>query len=437
MFIDILRWLYRLTGDGRYITFGEFLYRDYSNFDVDRLNDARLDYLLDPGREIVGHTPHIAEHLRVPAWLYHATGTQKYRLAYETGYAKLENYMVPSGAVHSGHREDVEGAPPTPEMPYEYCGITELFDTQKFLLEKTGDKRYADMGEKLVLNAGQGARLPDGTCVTYFSRDNRYRATSEGSGGRFKFSPTHENIAVCCNPNASKLMPYYVDGMWMSRSGDSQGLVAMFYGPVSLKTKINGVSVGIRQKTHFPFSDTVGFLVEPERQVPFEIWLRIPGWCDEMRIEVEDGEISEQDGFKIIRRSWNQGDSFRLIFTEDIQAIEAVNGEIAFQRGPLLYSLPIPHERRKIKAYPLQGFADYEFTPDGDDLWNLHLDPAQLQNASPFIHEYTGTSDSLYPWDGTPSLLNGQLQDQQGGRKEVRLVPIGTTILRRLTFPVK
>ena len=75
------------------------------------------------------------------------------------------------------------------------------------------------MGEKLVLNAAQGARLPDGTCVTYFSRDNRYRATSQGSGGRFKFSPTHEEIAVCCNPNASKLMPYYVDGMWMKKSG--------------------------------------------------------------------------------------------------------------------------------------------------------------------------------------------------------------------------
>jgi DUF1680 family protein len=322
-------------------------------------------------------------------------------------------------------------------MPYEYCGITELFDTQKFLLEKTGEKRHADMGEKLVMNAGQGARLPDGTCVTYFSRDNRYRATSEGSGGRFKFSPTHEDIAVCCNPIASKLMPYYVDGMWMKRSGDSRGLVAMFYGPASLKTKINGARVGIRQETYFPFSDTVRFLVEPEREIPFAIWLRIPYWCNEMRIEVEDGEISEQDGFKIIHRSWTRGDSFRVTFVAGIQAIEAVNGEIAFQRGPLLYSLPIPHEQRKIKDYPLKGFADYEFTPTGENLMNLHLDPAQLKNGSPFIHEYTSNSDYLYPWDRTPSHLKGQLYDQQGDRLEVNLVPMGTTILRRLTFPVK
>ena len=437
MFTDILEWLYRLTGDDKYITFGEFLYDDYTNFDVDRLNDARIDYLLDPGREIVGHTPHIAEHLRVPAWLFYASGTQKYRQAYETGYAKLEQFMVPSGAVHSGHREDVEGTPPTPEMAYEYCGITELFDTQKFLLEKTGETRYADSGEKLVLNAGQGARLSDGTCVTYFSRDNRYQATSEGSGGRFKFSPTHEEIAVCCNPNASKLMPYYVDGMWMKRSGDSQGLVAMFYGPSLLETKITGTMVRIRQETHFPFSDTVRFLVEPERQIPFALWLRIPAWCDEMRIEVEGAEISERDGFKIIHRDWTHGDSFQVTFVTGIQTIEAVNGEIAFQRGPLLYSLPIPHEKRKIKDYALKGFADYEYTPTGDDLWNLHLDPAQLKNGSAFIHEYTGTSDSLYPWDGTPSHLKGRFYDQQGDMKVVIVVPMGTTILRRLTFPLK
>jgi DUF1680 family protein len=436
MFTDILEWLYRLTGDGRYIIFGEFLYQDYTNFEVDRLNDARIDYLLDPEREIVGHTPHIAEHLRVPAWLFHATGTQKYRRAYETGYAKLEKYMVPSGAVHSGHREDVEGSPPTPEMPYEYCGITELLNTQKFLLEKTGETRYANMAEKLVLNAAQGARLPDGTCVTYFSRDNRYKATPEGSGGRFKFSPTHEDVAVCCNPNASKLMPYFVDGMWMKKTGKSQGLVNMFYGPVSLETTINGSSVSIRQETHFPFSDNILFRVEPEKQIPFEIWLRIPDWCDKMSIKIEEAEISERDGFKIIHRSWSPGDSFRVTFAAGIRTIEAVNGEIAFQRGPLLYSLPIPHELKRIKSYPVIGFADYEFTPAGDDLWNLRLNKAQLQNGTSFIHEYTGTSDSFYPWDGTPSLLKGHLYDPQGKSREVKLVPMGTTILRRLTFPV-
>ena len=55
--------------------------------------------------------------------------------------------------------------------------------------------------------------------------------------GRFKFSPTHEDIAVCCNPNASKLMPYFVGGMWMKKKyNDTEALATIFYGPASIKT---------------------------------------------------------------------------------------------------------------------------------------------------------------------------------------------------------
>jgi DUF1680 family protein len=436
MFMDILEWLYRLTGDDQYVEYGEFLYRDYSNFDNSRLNDTRLEDLMDPDREIVGHTPHVAEQLRVPAWLYHATGNEKYRKAYEVGYAKLEKYMVPSGAIHSGENEDVEGISPEPQMPYEYCGITELLDTQISILEKTGITRYADMAEKLVFNAGQGARFSNGICVSYFSRDNRYQATIEGSGGRFKFSPTHEDIAVCCNPNASKLMPYFVGGMWMKKYKDIKALVTMLYGPASIRTKLNGSIVQIIQETDFPFSDTVHFKVEPEKETLFDIWLRIPDWCKELTIHIENAQITEREGYHIIRKKWRSGDSFRIIFTVEIETIEAVNGEIAFQRGPLLYALPINHDKKVIKHYPVNGFADYEFTPVKNDLWNLHLETNQMENESQFKFHNDARWNSKYPWDGSPLYLDGTLFNINGNEIHVNLVPMGTTILRRLTFPV-
>ncbi len=437
MFTDILEWLYRLTGDDQYVEYGEFLYRDYSNLDHRKFNDSRLEDLANPDREIVGHTPHVAEDLRVPIWLYYATGKEKYRRAYEVGYAKMEKYMVPSGAIHSGTKEDVQGIPPTPDMPYEYCGITELFDTQRFLMEKTGNTRYADMGEKLVLNAGQGARFSNGKGVTYFSRDNRLKATREGSGGRFKFSPTHEDVAVCCNPNASKLMPYFVGGMWMKKKyNDTEALACIFYGPASIKTELNGTIVKIKQETGFPFSDTIHFRVEPEKTTNFELWLRIPDWCKELKIQIDDAEISESDGFKVIRKKWRRGDTFHISFAVGIQTIKAVNGEIAFQRGPLLYALPLPHEKKAIKSYPVKGFADYEFTPLKDDLWNLHLETDQIENSPRFVYYNDAPCNRKYPWDGSSAYLKGNLYDTKGNKTDVRLVPMGTTILRRLTFPV-
>ena len=32
---------------------------------------------------------------------------------------------------------------------------------------------------------------------------------------RYKYSPTHQDVAVCCVPNAGRIYPYYVKSMWL------------------------------------------------------------------------------------------------------------------------------------------------------------------------------------------------------------------------------
>ena len=438
MFIDILKWLYRLTGEKGYVEYGKFLYNDYSkNFDNKRLEDARLKYLLDPERDIVGHTPHVAEHLRVPVWLYHATGKEKYRKAYQTGYSKLEDYMVPSGAVHSGDSEDVEGKPPYPDMPYEYCGITELFDTQSYLLAKSGNARYANQAEKLIMNAGQGARFANGKAICYFSRDNRIKATEEGSGGRFKFSPTHEDVAVCCNPNAGKLMPYYVRSMWMKPIGKNKGLAAQFYGPSVVKTKQKGSLVQIKQKTNFPFSDDINFVVKTDEPVKFDLWLRIPSWSNGVNIEIEEADIRQKEQYKIVHKNWKNGDTFRLSFKPEIKTLTAVNGEKAIKRGSLIYALELPDKREVIKTYPVNDFADYNIRPTSKarESWNLRLKLNQQEEDLGFEFFSDTSSSVLYPWEKNPVYLSGSFYDLGEQTKKLRLVPMGSTILRRVTFP--
>jgi uncharacterized protein YyaL (SSP411 family) len=130
MFIDTLRWLYRLTGNHKYVKFAKFLYTDFSkNYHNKMDNDVRLKFLLNRNKPLVGHTPNTVAQLRVPLWLYYATGNKVYRKAYLNGYRKFENYMVASGAVLSGNNEWIENKTPSPNSPYEYCGIFELLDT--------------------------------------------------------------------------------------------------------------------------------------------------------------------------------------------------------------------------------------------------------------------------------------------------------------------
>jgi hypothetical protein len=46
-------------------------------------------------------------------------------------------------------------------------------------------------------------------------------------------------------------------------------------------------------------------------------------------------------------------------------------------------------------------------------------------------------ADPRYPWDKSPLELVGPMEAESGTNQAVHLVPFGTTVLRRLTFPMK
>ncbi len=68
---------------------------------------------------------------------------------------------------------------------------------------------YAEAVEHLWFNAAQGSRVPDGSGVLYCSPENRLSVDDE-IGHRQRFSPTHQQVAVCCNPNATRVAAYYI-----------------------------------------------------------------------------------------------------------------------------------------------------------------------------------------------------------------------------------
>jgi len=451
MFVDVLEWLHRLTGDRAYVDFARFCYEDYNLSRKLRDKDNQLDHLLDIRAPFLWHTPHTMEHLRVPLWLYFVTGNPRIGQAARNGFTKTRRHLTPSGACIGD--ECIEGRKPDPNLPYEYCAMTELLISAQSALAKTGDSGFARMAENVALNAAQGARLPDGKAISYLTRDNRYRATHQGALGRFGYSPTHEQAAVCCNPNAGKLMPYYVSRMWMRQDEPEEGLVAVLYGPGSVTTRINGISVRIDEETHYPFSEEIRFTLHPEQEVAFPIIFRDPRWSRQTQTVAEGAAIQRDGDYCVVRKRWQAGDKVTLTFRAEIFPVRAINGETALRRGPLLYALPIPHERRTLRTYPVAGFADYDMLPIGDDgaatsqpgndsamqeappQWRYRLPSAGEQEDFGFVFHRDPDADMLHPWDRSPVRLDGLLTR---GADQVRasLVPIGCTVLRRVTFPV-
>jgi len=429
-YVDVVEWLYRLTGNSAYRDFGVWLYQDFSSI-VGRFtnDDMALRSLNHAHIPFAGHAVHTAEHLRVLFFAAQMSDDPDIQAAVPNAMRKLGFYTVPSGALIGD--ESIHGTA-HPEMGYEYCTLTELAHSLISGLQKWGSSSFGDWVENLTFNAAQGARFADGTALCYLSMENRLAAdtirpdayqVNRFSGSRYKYSPTHEDIAVCCNPNAVRLLPYYVAHLWMKTA---DGIVAALYGASTLTTDVNGVQVTIEEQTEYPFSDTITFTITPAAPVEFALYLRKPAWTSPAQITASGVTISEEGGFYVLRKRWTNPDQVTLTFTPSIQAVLNVNSEYAIRRGALQYVMPIAYRAHAIKDYAVADFHDYTVLPV--DLVQAYQTPI-LDLDQPNLglqvqaHEDTNIDQ---PWDSAPLVLKGAAGT---------FVPMGCTVLRRSTFP--
>ncbi|MBK8622466.1 MAG: hypothetical protein IPN79_12085 [Saprospiraceae bacterium] len=67
---------------------------------------------------------------------------------------------------------------------------------------------------------------------------------------RYKYSPAHQDVAVCCNPNAGRISPYFVQNSWMKENDTT--FVATLLMPNVLESSVNGNIVIIENITEYP-----------------------------------------------------------------------------------------------------------------------------------------------------------------------------------------
>ncbi|MXE85750.1 glycosyl hydrolase, partial [Escherichia coli] len=82
--------------------------------------------------------------------------------------------------------------------------------------------------------ASFGMQHPILHAIMYCKTDNCYEANerkhpdSNQFNTRYKYSPTHEEAAVCCVPNTARTIPAFVENMFQE---NNNGFTALFYGP--------------------------------------------------------------------------------------------------------------------------------------------------------------------------------------------------------------
>jgi uncharacterized protein len=439
MFNDVIEQLHDLTGEKKYRDFGLWFYQDFCTGIPSKYQDVTLASLLNINRPFFGHAAHTYEGMRVPLWLYFVTGKSDLGKASENAFLKVKRYTFPSGGAVS--MENIGAREPDPTHAfYEYCALKELLATFSSGLQKTGNAEFGDKVERLIFNAAQGARAAQGKAITYCTSDNRYQA-SGALFDRDKFSPTHADVAVCCVPNAAQIMSLYVRGMWM-RAMREQGLCATLYGPCSVNANVRGINVRINEETHYPFSSDVSITLSPERPVEFPLLLRNPGWSENTRVTCQGVRIQQEGDYFIVHKVWQKGDQVSVSFSEPITGISASNGEVAIQRGPLVYALQIPATERIVKTYSVAGFADTFYLPAQGANWSyaLKLNPSQSGDDFGLTVQLAQDANMLFPYEAvSPIRLEGDLFNANTGKLErCTLIPMGSAraSLRRATFPL-
>jgi DUF1680 family protein len=406
MLTDVLEALYRLTGRRAYLDYALFLYKDFSEESLHE--DAQYAKLTDPDYRLKGHGVHTYEHIRAVAAAAYASGSPSLMRALASYLDKVSRELTPSGAPAGdewigGRPADATGT------GYEYCSLQELLDSYTDLLGKSGSAFYGDRVERLFFNAAQGARDPHASCIAYLKTDNSYEMTGGLNGDdrdprqtRYKYSPVHQDVAVCCVPNAGRIAPYYVSHMWMM--GPS-GPVATLLGPCVARFTWKGVPVTITEETGYPFGDTLVFRVAPDRPVDLTLSVRRPDWAT--GVQVSGASFKEVGGYVLM----SCPGTVRVTFTAaPVRSCHDNKGDTYFMSGPLVLARPIGASAQITRRYPLPGFYDLTYKADG---------------VVRFLYK-----------GGTVSASGVQLWNPVTRRAErVRLVPMGGTVLRQVTFP--
>jgi hypothetical protein len=416
VFTDVLDRLHQLTGKQEYLDYATFLYRNYSGNKLME-EDICLDNILNTRYKLKGHGVHTYEHLRSLTVAYYAAGDRQLKKALDIYLRRIDSVTTPSGGPVGDEWIGGRKAS-TSETGYEYCSIQELLDSYTLLLQKSGRPVFGDRVERLFFNAAQGARHPVESSVAYLKSDNSFSMTGtlndtlpQKKQTRYKYSPVHQDVAVCCVPNAGRIASYYVKSMWMR---NPEGLAAVLYGPCELKTTFKGEPVKITEETGYPYDYRIRFKITLEKPSRFTLKFRLPAWSAGLHI---NQDYRERNKFIEVRKTWTNRDEIILEFIPRIVVKEDLNHDSYFTFGPLVLALPIDGVAVSGKQFILPGFRDVLYKPKTHVIYGFNSDnQVFVSDAQKLIFR----ADLINPKTKIP--------------EPVELVPMGQTILRQVTF---
>lgn len=374
--IEHMLWVYAATGDKALLENAERIYIEGSKLNKNRASSA--DEINNRYKAAVDHGVTYNESVKLGAILYLYTGKLDYLNTTVNAYRKIdEGYMMVDGVNSS--TEILRGKDPLDS--HETCDISEFIWSNGYLLEATGNAEYADKIEKAAFNAAPGCVTSDFKALQYFSCPNQIIATRNSNHNYFfqgntSMQFTSNSWVKCCPGEVNKIMPNYIARMWMK---NESGIVAATYGPSKISFVSGKTRIEIDERTFYPFSDTIRFLIKTDNPVKFGFTFRVPGWC-EMPIAFYNGTKANEElksgSYVTLEKEYKNGDEIKLVFPQTLRMTSWPRDGVAIERGPLVYSLKV-NEKFEVDTFAGETRAKnqirYNITTNSDWNYALHL----------------------------------------------------------------
>jgi len=413
-FTDVLDKMYQITGNTKYTDYALFLYRDFCKT-YQSEKDVQLENILNPNYKLQSHGVHTYEHLRPLIVAAYANKNIELQNALKIYIQRIEKSTTLTGGA-IGDEWIAQREAKATQTGYEYCSIHELLDSYSVLFQKQGDTKTAEAIETIFYNAAQGSRNPDYSCIAYLKTDNSFEMDGTKNGEvehnrkqtRYKYSPAHQDVAVCCNPNAGRITPYFIEKSWMKESDNV--LVNVLLMPNIVETKIENQNVTIETVTEYPYQNKFIFKISNPNYRQFLIKIRKPSWA--LKVITNESYTLENE-FLVIDRKLGKEDKIQIEFTAEINIKEDANKEKYFTYGSLFYAKSIEAIEQKGKSY-LNNF---------DDLFYISKNKKSYQ----FINENNAKFDNGKIQIKAKDNFNNEIET-------IDLIPFGKTILRQVSF---
>ncbi|MCD6089075.1 glycoside hydrolase family 127 protein [Candidatus Bathyarchaeota archaeon] len=203
------------------------------------------------------------------------------------------------------------------------------------MLLATGDAKFADVMELALYNGVLSGISLDGKNYFYVNP-----LADRGKHRRQRWFR-----CACCPPNIARTLAYLPGYLY---SISDEGIWIHLYVQSRAFVNVEGKTVTIKQRTRYPWSGEVEISLQPESEVSFSLYLRIPGWCRKAKIYVNNQKLEtgiRPGGYIEIHRVWKPSDYVKLFLSMPIERLISHpnvlenTDKVALKRGPIVYCI--------------------------------------------------------------------------------------------------